>query len=320
MRTDDRGRGVAVQCPAPAPRGPQGTTERWRGAAPGSCSAPLQGGARWLGPWLRWGCCVVDGFTPAPAAAGSGLPSRAAESNFDLDALAGPWMLHISTPPGARLVRPTGQRRSAGLARSEPPTLRVPQRYAEPPGPHAAPSQRRAADRLKLPRCSPAPPPNHTFPPPRSMINLGVVELLAHPDQLAALHADPEGLIKPAVEEICRYHTASSFALRRWVLWWRGGRFPQAAAATGLGAACPGTTPSALSQVPCPHTTHASHSALARIPCPPSPTPHPPVPGSHCRMSTLPAWPCCRATASSRPTSRPTATRTCSRVGGRLAG
>jgi nitric oxide reductase len=48
------------------------------------------------------------------------------------------------------------------------------------------------------------------------MINLGIVELLAHPEQLEALRADPHALLGPAVEEICRYHTASSFALRRW--------------------------------------------------------------------------------------------------------
>lgn len=47
-----------------------------------------------------------------------------------------------------------------------------------------------------------------------SMINLGVVTLLQHSDQLAALKADPS-LVPGAVEEICRYHTASGFALRR---------------------------------------------------------------------------------------------------------
>ncbi|GAB4814037.1 hypothetical protein N2152v2_001083 [Parachlorella kessleri] len=46
------------------------------------------------------------------------------------------------------------------------------------------------------------------------MINLGVVTLLQHPDQLEALKADP-GLWPGAVHELCRYHTASSFALRR---------------------------------------------------------------------------------------------------------
>lgn len=49
------------------------------------------------------------------------------------------------------------------------------------------------------------------------MINLGLVELLAHPRQLAALKSDLDGLLAPAVEEMCRYHTASGFALRRCV-------------------------------------------------------------------------------------------------------
>lgn len=46
------------------------------------------------------------------------------------------------------------------------------------------------------------------------MINLGLVELLRHPGQLEALRKD-NGLIPSAVDEICRYHTASAFALRR---------------------------------------------------------------------------------------------------------
>ncbi len=33
--------------------------------------------------------------------------------------------------------------------------------------------------------------------------------------QLAELQADPDRLVPLAVEEICRYHTGSSFALRR---------------------------------------------------------------------------------------------------------
>ena len=54
-----------------------------------------------------------------------------------------------------------------------------------------------------------------------SMVNLGMYELLAHPDQLAALVEDikgggKKGLLKGAVEEMCRYHTASALALRRW--------------------------------------------------------------------------------------------------------
>ncbi|KAE8144263.1 cytochrome P450 [Aspergillus avenaceus] len=47
-----------------------------------------------------------------------------------------------------------------------------------------------------------------------SMIALGVVTLLEHPDQLSRLIEDPT-LSKPFVEELCRYHTASSFATRR---------------------------------------------------------------------------------------------------------
>jgi len=47
-----------------------------------------------------------------------------------------------------------------------------------------------------------------------SMIALGVVTLLQHPEQLAALQAD-WSLLGPAVEELVRFHTASSFATRR---------------------------------------------------------------------------------------------------------
>ncbi|KAF9775182.1 hypothetical protein IL306_006741 [Fusarium sp. DS 682] len=47
-----------------------------------------------------------------------------------------------------------------------------------------------------------------------NMIALGVITLLKHPDQLDALIQDPS-LSKPFVEELCRYHTASSFATRR---------------------------------------------------------------------------------------------------------
>ncbi|KAI3427183.1 hypothetical protein D9Q98_007120 [Chlorella vulgaris] len=47
-----------------------------------------------------------------------------------------------------------------------------------------------------------------------SMINLGLVSLLEHPDQMEALRKDPS-LMPGAVEEICRYHTASALALRR---------------------------------------------------------------------------------------------------------
>ncbi|GCB27416.1 cytochrome P450 55A2 [Aspergillus awamori] len=47
-----------------------------------------------------------------------------------------------------------------------------------------------------------------------SMICLGVVTLQEHPDQLSRLIEDPS-LSKLFVEELCRYHTASSFATRR---------------------------------------------------------------------------------------------------------
>jgi nitric oxide reductase len=48
-----------------------------------------------------------------------------------------------------------------------------------------------------------------------SMIALGVVELLQHPDQLALFIEDPDKWTKPFVEELCRYHTASALATKR---------------------------------------------------------------------------------------------------------
>jgi len=47
-----------------------------------------------------------------------------------------------------------------------------------------------------------------------SMISLGVVTLLQHPQQLAELIKNPS-LAKGTVEELCRYHTASALATRR---------------------------------------------------------------------------------------------------------
>lgn len=47
-----------------------------------------------------------------------------------------------------------------------------------------------------------------------SMIALGVSTFLQHPDQLAQLKADPR-LYKNAVEELCRFHTASALATRK---------------------------------------------------------------------------------------------------------
>lgn len=46
------------------------------------------------------------------------------------------------------------------------------------------------------------------------MIDLGVISLLRHPKHLDAAMKDPS-LWPSAVAEICRYHTASSYALRR---------------------------------------------------------------------------------------------------------
>ena len=42
----------------------------------------------------------------------------------------------------------------------------------------------------------------------------GVVTLLQHPSQLKDLKADPS-FARPFVEELCRFHTTSSFATRR---------------------------------------------------------------------------------------------------------
>ncbi|GAB1210317.1 hypothetical protein APSETT445_009108 [Aspergillus pseudonomiae] len=47
-----------------------------------------------------------------------------------------------------------------------------------------------------------------------SMIALGVVTLLEHPEQLSRLMEDPS-LSKLFVEELCRFHTASALATRR---------------------------------------------------------------------------------------------------------
>ncbi|KAK5020560.1 hypothetical protein LTR60_000405 [Cryomyces antarcticus] len=47
-----------------------------------------------------------------------------------------------------------------------------------------------------------------------NMINLGVVTLLQHPEQLKDLKGDPS-LAKAFVEELCRFHTASALATRR---------------------------------------------------------------------------------------------------------
>eukprot|EP00775_Hariotina_reticulata_P010929 gene10929-11084_t len=47
-----------------------------------------------------------------------------------------------------------------------------------------------------------------------SMIDLGVLTLLQHPSQLQELKSNPN-LWPAAVEELCRYHTASAYALRR---------------------------------------------------------------------------------------------------------
>lgn len=44
--------------------------------------------------------------------------------------------------------------------------------------------------------------------------NQGVVELLRNPSQLQDLKANPS-LSKAFVEELCRYHTGSSMAMKR---------------------------------------------------------------------------------------------------------
>jgi nitric oxide reductase len=48
-----------------------------------------------------------------------------------------------------------------------------------------------------------------------SMIALGVVTLLEHPDQLALLKQEPEKWTEKFVEELCRFHTASALATKR---------------------------------------------------------------------------------------------------------
>jgi len=47
-----------------------------------------------------------------------------------------------------------------------------------------------------------------------NMINLGVVTLLQHPNQLADLKKDPS-LVNSFVEELCRFHQGSAMATRR---------------------------------------------------------------------------------------------------------
>lgn len=48
-----------------------------------------------------------------------------------------------------------------------------------------------------------------------SMIALGIVTLLQHPNQLQELERNPERWTAPFVEELCRYHTASALATKR---------------------------------------------------------------------------------------------------------
>lgn len=43
----------------------------------------------------------------------------------------------------------------------------------------------------------------------------GVVTLLQHPAQLAALKAEPNRLVAQFVEELCRFHTGSALAMKR---------------------------------------------------------------------------------------------------------
>jgi nitric oxide reductase len=47
-----------------------------------------------------------------------------------------------------------------------------------------------------------------------NMINLGVVTLLQHPEQLKELKSDPR-LARKFVEELCRFHQGSAMATRR---------------------------------------------------------------------------------------------------------
>ena len=47
-----------------------------------------------------------------------------------------------------------------------------------------------------------------------NMINLGIVTLLQHPDQLEELKSNPS-LAKSFVEELCRFHQGSAMATRR---------------------------------------------------------------------------------------------------------
>lgn len=48
-----------------------------------------------------------------------------------------------------------------------------------------------------------------------SMILLGVITLLQHPEQLKFLESDPGKWAAPFVEELCRFHTASALATKR---------------------------------------------------------------------------------------------------------
>jgi nitric oxide reductase len=48
-----------------------------------------------------------------------------------------------------------------------------------------------------------------------NMINLGVVTILQHPDQLKDLKKEPLEWARKFVEELCRYHTASALATKR---------------------------------------------------------------------------------------------------------
>ena len=48
-----------------------------------------------------------------------------------------------------------------------------------------------------------------------NMIALGVVTLFQHPEQFAELKADPERWSGPFVDELSRFHTGSSMAIKR---------------------------------------------------------------------------------------------------------